>query len=94
MLRGGREKRWLRAAELALVLKAYGGEGGQMPRAMADAAARALSRAESEEMEVYRLEFVEGMDVRMACSRSYQSKSSYYRVRGRLLRRVVEELKA
>ena len=63
-------------------------------REMAGAARRALDRAEPDEMEVYRLEFIEGMDLRMACDRSYQSKSSYYRRRGRLLRTVVEELKA
>ena len=65
-----------------------------MRREMARAAGRALERAKEEEKEVYRLEYVEGMNWQMASDVSHVGKSTYYRRREKLLREVAKELEA
>lgn len=96
MRRARRVVRWKGAAELALMIHAYGRgcDIGPVRREMAAAAGRALDRLGEDEHEVYKLEFVDGMDVRMASDKSHMSKSSYYRRRGHLIREVARELEA
>ena len=88
--------RWKSAAELALTIHAYGrcSEIGPVRREMAAAAGRVLDRLGDAENKIYHLEFVDGMNARMASDKIHMSKSSYYRRRGRLIREVARELEA
>ena len=89
-----RRRSWLGTAELSLAIHANGTKRGAAgARAeMYGAADRALGVADEEEKALYRAEFVDGMDYKMAAHALHLSERTYYRIRGRLIGRVVEEL--
>lgn len=83
-----RRANWDAAAELALTLLAYGGTGTEVREALKAAAERAIREAPPDEAEIYRLEWIEGMDWRMASAAGHMSASTYFRRRAKLINRV------